>query len=550
MEVRAKGRQSSASHIHSSVSSRHPSLGISSTSTALAVIPEQHALQNSGLPVSKEQQGAVLGLGGTVSSTEWRESPTLAVNPHLRSVSALPRSSEKGPPGGSGIETSVAGSCEVCTKRWSETMLSEKGTSPDTLRRPARDKYSTRKLAKKEEKIEKKMEKVRIQALIAGYLDAEGLPQSLAAFLSETGHTRDTLRLDTSHHLSNELQMLLDHHALAEVESPSSTPSFYSVPTATTPPVTEEVFASSSAHPNKNITCCRCVGAREGLVVTGAVDESVVLSEVMTGEVRGRAVVGGGAVISIDCHPTDPELVAAGSMGGSVAIIRGMVVVERAASHEKYVVGVRFTPDGTTLVSLGYDKRLVARDAEGAGGGYGKAREMTLLGVSENFSLHPSRPREVVFGVRGDHRLHYVNVDTMTAEHVSVNASAGDTHCSFNVMYTTLSPDGSFVLISTDENKIIMLPYRGSAHVRVFYGSLNDEYSFPRTVFDPNGQYIYATSQDDSIVVWDCEAQKVRGKLTGHTARVRDLDFQSSNRHLVSVGFDKAIRVWSVPEPK
>ncbi len=61
---------------------------------------------------------------------------------------------------------------------------------------------------------------------------------------------------------------------------------------------------------------------------------------------------------------------------------------------------------------------------------------------------------------------------------------------------------------------------------------------------------MYATSQDDSVIVWDLLTQHVKSKLKGHTNRVRDLDFypKDTQRRLVSVGFDKAIRIWGYQE--
>ena len=68
-----------------------------------------------------------------------------------------------------------------------------------------------------------------------------------------------------------------------------------------------------------------------------------------------------------------------------------------------------------------------------------------------------------------------------------------DEHVSFTALDVNFSPDGDYLLVSTDKSRMIM--YRiesGSTPVRNFYGATNDGFSQPRNLWHPSGKYVYS----------------------------------------------------------
>lgn len=79
-----------------------------------------------------------------------------------------------------------------------------------------------------------------------------------------------------------------------------------------------------------------------------------------------------------------------------------------------------------------------------------------------------------------------------------------------------------------------------------FYGSSQDPFGNPRHCWHPSGHYIYSTTQENTIVVWEVAKRKQVAVLSGHTATIRDMCL--ANGVLVSTGFDKTVHFWGLPE--
>lgn len=99
-------------------------------------------------------------------------------------------------------------------------------------------------------------------------------------------------------------------------------------------------------------------------------------------------------------------------------------------------------------------------------------------------------------------------------------------------------------MIHTDRDRLILYSWKVGKQIANFYGATSDELSQPRHCWDSSGKYIYGTSQDFSICVWEIRTQKLVAHLQGHTATVRNLHFCEELGVLVSCGFDGTIKLW------
>lgn len=69
----------------------------------------------------------------------------------------------------------------------------------------------------------------------------------------------------------------------------------------------------------------------------------------------------------------------------------------------------------------------------------------------------------------------------------------GDDHVSFTALHMQFSPDGEYLLVNTDKDRLILYSMSsGSVPVRNFYGANNDIYSQPRCCWHLSGKYVYS----------------------------------------------------------
>lgn len=155
----------------------------------------------------------------------------------------------------------------------------------------------------------------------------------------------------------------------------------------------------------------------------------------------------------------------------------------------------------------------------------------------------PPEEAEVAFGIRDDHRLHLVSLSTLETRTINMNAN-GDGWVSFTAMDLSFSPHGKFVLVSTDKDRLILFSRQTGFHLRNFYGTASDEFSNPRHCWHPSGQYIYATSEQHDVLVWEVHSARIVATLPDHTAPIKGLHYDVGRKMLASTSFDKSVKLW------
>lgn len=80
-------------------------------------------------------------------------------------------------------------------------------------------------------------------------------------------------------------------------------------------------------------------------------------------------------------------------------------------------------------------------------------------------------------------------------------------------------------------------------------GHKNDGFSNPKIAWSKSGMYLFGNSQEDTdIYVWEIAGSSIVKKLDkAHTGQVRDLYASAVDDTLVSISYDKTVKIWTVP---
>lgn len=255
-------------------------------------------------------------------------------------------------------------------------------------------------------------------------------------------------------------------------------------------------------------------------------------------------------------------LLACSMMDGSMVIINAAnSQVTHLKDHAKYVVGVKWSPDGTLLATVSHDKsvnlyRVATTDA--AVQAVEKVNTLRLSVTPESCCFAPAAGQtaealagalpcryELVIALRDTNHLIYMDCETFKQRFVLLNENAWDTHVSITPLFLLTSPDLKCLLVATDKNMHFMTRLGESKRLKVYAGHNCGDYGKPRVSFDATGQYVYCNSENDSSVfIYDVTSGSIVGKLDGHRNIVKDVCCSRIGRLVATASFDRSIIIW------
>ncbi|EGD82211.1 hypothetical protein PTSG_02882 [Salpingoeca rosetta] len=306
-------------------------------------------------------------------------------------------------------------------------------------------------------------------------------------------------------------------------------------------------------------------------------------------------------ILCVDYNPTNNLMLVGGMDGATNVLDMEGNVVQAGPKHRKYVVRVRWSPCGQYFATASYDgtAELWARgtstrskgDDGGSGNGdnsgeeYERLQQFHFEGNVECVTFAPpldtaadtggdgddnnsddgdddgddgddnngsggddgkeGRPGQLLICARGECCLHVYDIACKQTDYINMNELLDD-YVSFSAMDACVSPDGRYVLVATDRDRLILLSRQHKCLLKVFYGASNGQYSNPRCCFHPSGAYVYASSEANDVVVWETTTQKVVQRLKGHSKVIRDMHMCSAHEMLVTCSYDKSVRFWGV----
>jgi len=402
------------------------------------------------------------------------------------------------------------------------------------------------------------MDEEKINSLIQQWLQERGYLRTLRTLQEESGFEAEEAELggqlcsilydfvEMKNSLEDRPVDILEEERRAAEEDLLSLPEDVSFPS---------VFAAELRNVHSANIIAVKISPNGEYIATGSADRSTKIVDFETRKVLRTIVAHESPVLSLAFCPTSPHLLLSTAMDGSAAISNAETgeVVATFKNHNKYVIRGAWSPDGQLFATCGHDKHVnIYKVVEGEPGEaleapkapiFEKFRSKEFVNIPEAIAFL-SDSATLVISIRGDNYLHYL--DTQSGEDMKVNLNQqGDDHVSFTVLDLVPSPDGKYLLASTDKSRLVLYPVGSSAQLRWYYGAVNDELCQTRACWHPSGAYIYVTSQDQKLYCWKVTSQKVVAQLVGHTGTVRDLDISWDGKTLISASFDKSLRLWT-----
>lgn len=251
--------------------------------------------------------------------------------------------------------------------------------------------------------------------------------------------------------------------------------------------------------------------------------------------------------------------IVATSMDGGVTLVAADTgsILARCSPHRKYVVAAAVT-SSRRVVTGSWDATLcviqLPSDPEDASASCQLLRQMDVLSThsfSSGIAALAVLPdgHTAVVALRSGCRLRLYDTNSMQ-EKVAVNMNdfEWDDHLSFSATSLALSPDGVFLLVSTDGPRIMVLRIRDWSKAKLLYG-LHTAAQFHHYAACWLGcGHIAAAAAGGHVFVFRLSDGKVVEKLEAHPgSNVRALVSSAAGDRLLTGSFDKSMCIYLTP---
>lgn len=265
-------------------------------------------------------------------------------------------------------------------------------------------------------------------------------------------------------------------------------------------------------------------------LASGSADGTVALWNV---EQRRRLSVipGQGAWVHSVAFTPDSSAIAVRTVEGTVTLWSlGHSNARQLTGHTKELFDVRFSPDGTQLLTCSWDGSAMLWDAK------------TLqplqtfkghIGWIMSCTFSPDGAEVATSGFDGTVR---VWDKTTGKEKRTVVGIVGTP-----IVHVCYSPDGKLLAGSSVDNTVrLWVRANGKVHA-ILRGHDNP---IAELAFSPDGKLLASVSADKTVRLWDVEKLVQYQLLRGHEDAVASCDFSPDGKWLASGSVDRTIRLW------
>ncbi|KAI8372785.1 WD40-repeat-containing domain protein [Radiomyces spectabilis] len=305
----------------------------------------------------------------------------------------------------------------------------------------------------------------------------------------------------------------------------------------------------SSIHESNIIAVA--IAPQTHLLATGSTDKSVkICNPKDSNDILHSYTHHTAPVMSIEFHPIYPQYMLTTSMDGTAVLANieneQSIECQRFKDHQKYIVRGIFSKDGQFMATASYDRTIciykTTQDVQ-----YTLLKRLgPFLGNVETICFLDSSV--LVAGIRDDNYLHYIHLPDLRHEKYNMNAN-GDDWVSFSPLWLSASPDGQYLLCSTDHvsGRMILFETHSARQVQNYYDKpTDDNFVMRRHCWHASGRYFYTAGADAVVHVIEAKTGRVVHRLTGHKNMVRTMAMDP-DLGLVTGGYDHCVNVWNKP---
>jgi WD40 repeat protein len=228
-----------------------------------------------------------------------------------------------------------------------------------------------------------------------------------------------------------------------------------------------------------------------------------------------------------------------------------------AATPEKPVRALAFSPDGITIATVGDDQQVRTWSAETGGAFEVLGRTVAAAGSGEPRGKNPAvthtRPVSLAFLdaqtlLAGDdtHQLIAWDLNPAWRFERTIGTGGNDSPLTDRVNAVRFSPDGQSLATGSGEpTRSGEIKIWNAADGKFLHEFENVHSDAVLSVdFSPDGKYLASSSADRFVRVVDLASGKIARAFEGHTSYVLGVAWKSDSRTLASAGADNVVKVW------
>ena len=215
------------------------------------------------------------------------------------------------------------------------------------------------------------------------------------------------------------------------------------------------------------------------------------------------------------------------------------------SGHTDSVCSVAFSPDGKTIISLGYDKSIVIWDAN-------TGSQRKLITPAEDYTS----PTVIAFSPSGEcfctasHLNRICIWDALTAD--CIGTLSGHENKINSIQF---SADGTMIVSGSSDKTVRVWDVHNRCLIQVFDGHKPnplvitqklDEGDVYSVSFSHDGMLVASGSGDNTIKLWELSSGRNVATLRGHADLVQCVAFSPDGASILSCSADKSTRLWAV----